>query len=70
MYSYNETHRSFSSSNYYTYAINGRGVGLYEWVSSIYPVTAATITLTWQQQLGRISIWPVSDEILKENVNL
>ena len=48
----------------------GGGRGMYEWVSSIYPVTAATITLTWQQQLGRISIWPVSDEILKENVNL
>ena len=73
----------FSSSNYYTYAINGRGGEghrygislnlcniLYEWVSSIFPVTAATITLNWQRQLGRISIWPVSDEVLKENVNL
>ena len=85
MYSYYETHRFFSSSNYYTYAINGWGGGgeghryaislnlcniLYEWVSSIFPVTAATITLNWQRQLGRISIWPVSDEVLKENVNL
>ena len=43
---------------------------LYEWVSSIFPVTAATITLNWQRQLRRISIWPVSDEVLKENVNL
>ena len=43
---------------------------LYEWVSSIYPVTAATIALTWQRQLGRISIWPVSYEILKKKVDL
>ena len=33
---------------------------LYEWVSSIYPVTAATIALTWH----------VSDEILKKKVDL